>query len=80
MAHIRSVTKLGLDSGFGTVHNIYVTNIDSMQRLHQMMDLIDLYHSHGGHHLDINCQDKNVSMDAQKHPQKYPSLLVRVAG
>ena len=80
VAHIKSVTKLGLDSGFGTVHNMYFTNIDSRERLHQMVDLIDLYHSLGGHHLQINCQDKNVLMDAQKHPEKYPSLLVRVAG
>jgi len=80
VAHIKSVTKLGLDRGFGTVHNMYFTNIDGRERLHQMVDLIDLYHSLGGHHLQINCQDKNVFIDAQKHPEKYPSLLVRVAG
>jgi len=80
VAHIKSVTKLGLDSGFGTVHNMYFTNIDSRERLHQMVDLIDLYHSLGGHHIQINCQDKNVLIDAQKHPEKYPTLLVRVAG
>jgi formate C-acetyltransferase len=45
-----------------------------------MLDLIDLYHSLGGHHLQINCQNKDVFIDAQKHPEKYPSLLVRVAG
>ena len=80
VAHIKSVTKLGLDSSFGTVHNMYFTNIDRRERLHQMVDLIDLYHSLGGHHLQINCQDKDVLIDAQKHPEKYPSLLIRVAG
>ena len=80
VAHVKSVTKLGLDSGFGTIHNMYFTNIDSKERLHQMIDLIDLYHSLGGHHLQINCQDKNVLIDAQKHPERYPTLLVRVAG
>ena len=80
IAHIKSVTKLGLDSGFGTVHNMYFTNIDSRERLHQMVDLIDLYHGLGGHHVQINCQDKKVLMDAQEHPERYPSLLVRVAG
>jgi formate C-acetyltransferase len=59
---------------------MYFTNIDSRERLHQMVDLIDLYHSLGGHHIQINCQDKSVLIDAQKHPEKYPSLLVRVAG
>jgi pyruvate-formate lyase len=80
LAHIKSVTKLGLDSGFGTVHNMYLGNIDSRQRLHQMVDLIDLYHSLGGHHIQINCQDKKVLIDAQEHPGNYPSLVVRVAG
>ena len=80
LAHIKSVTKLGLDRAFGTVHNMYFTNIDSRERLHQLVDLIDLYHSLGGHHIQINCQDKDVLIDAQKHPEKYPGLLVRVAG
>jgi pyruvate formate-lyase/glycerol dehydratase family glycyl radical enzyme len=80
VAHIKSVTKLGLDSGFGTIHNMYFTNIDRRERLHQLVDLIDLYHSFGGHHLQINCQDKNVLVDAQKHPEKYPTLMIRVAG
>ncbi|MCR5666673.1 MAG: hypothetical protein K6G01_07555 [Eubacterium sp.] len=32
------------------------------------------------HHLQFNCQDKDVLLDAQKHPEKYPTLMVRVAG
>ena len=80
LAHMKSVTKLGLDSAFGTVHNMYFSNIDSKEQLHRMIDLIDMYHNLGGHHIQINCQDKNVLIDAQRHPEKYPALLVRVAG
>ena len=32
------------------------------------------------HHLQFNCQDKKVLLDAQRHPEKYPTLMVRVAG
>lgn len=32
------------------------------------------------HHIQFNCQDKKVLLDAQKHPEKYPALMVRVAG
>lgn len=80
VAHMKSVTKLGLDEGFGTVHNMYLTNVATREQLHRMVDLIDLYHNLGGHHIQINCQDKNLLRDAQAHPERYPSLLVRVAG
>lgn len=32
------------------------------------------------HHMQFNCQDKKILIDAQKHPEKYPTLMVRVAG
>lgn len=32
------------------------------------------------HHLQFNCQDKEILRDAQIHPEKYPTLMVRVAG
>lgn len=32
------------------------------------------------HHMQFNCQDKKVLLDAQKHPENYPTLMVRVAG
>lgn len=31
-------------------------------------------------HIQFNCIDKSVLVDAQKHPEKYPTLMVRVAG
>jgi len=80
VAHINSVTKLGLEKQFGSIHNIYFTNVDGEEKKHRMIDLIDAYHSRGGHHLQVNCIDKEVLLDAQKHPEKYPTLMVRVAG
>ncbi len=55
-------------------------DVSKEEQVKRMVDLIDLYFSYGGHHLQINCQDRRVFMDAQKHPEKYPTLLVRVAG
>lgn len=80
VAHINSVTKLGLDQECGTIHNIYFTNIDTEDKKRRMIDIIDAYHRRGGHHLQINCIDKNTLIDAQTHPEKYPALMVRVAG
>ncbi|MDP2659357.1 MAG: pyruvate formate lyase family protein, partial [Dehalococcoidia bacterium] len=80
VAHINSVTKLGLERQFGSIPNLYVTNLDSDEKKHRLIDLVDAYHSRGGHHLQANCVDKNVLLDAQQHPEKYPTLMVRVAG
>ena len=31
-------------------------------------------------HIQFNCIDKSILLDAQKNPEKYPTLMVRVAG
>lgn len=31
-------------------------------------------------HMQFNCIEKSVLVDAQKNPEKYPTLMVRVAG
>jgi choline trimethylamine-lyase len=80
VAHLNSVAKLGLDRQAGTIHNMYLTNVDTDEKKHRMIDLIDMYHGKGGHHLQINCIDKDVLRDAQIHPENYPTLMVRVAG
>jgi pyruvate formate-lyase/glycerol dehydratase family glycyl radical enzyme len=80
VANIKSVTKLQHERQNGCIHNLYLVNVDSEEQLHRMVDLIDLFLSRGGHHLQFNCQDKEVFIDAQKHPEKYPSLMVRIAG
>jgi pyruvate formate-lyase/glycerol dehydratase family glycyl radical enzyme len=80
VAHLNSVTKLGLERQFGSIHNMYLGNAGSSDGVHKMIDLVDMYHARGGHHLQINCVDKEILLDAQKHPERYPTLMVRVAG
>jgi formate C-acetyltransferase len=80
IAHINSVTKLGLERQFGSIHNMYFVNADGDEKKHKIINLIDAYHSRGGHHLQINCIDKETLLDAQMHPEKFPTLMVRVAG
>ena len=59
---------------------MYITNADTDEKKHRVIDLIDAYHGRCGHHLQINCIDKDILRDAQAHPEKYPTLMVRVAG
>jgi formate C-acetyltransferase len=80
VAHINSVTKMPLQREFGSIHNIYLTNVDSDEKRHNVINIVDAYHRRGGHHLQINCIDKGVLIDAQNNPDKYPTLMVRVAG
>ena len=78
--NIKSVTKLEQCRQNGCTHNLYLVNVDDEEQLTKVVNLVDLFLSRGGHHLQFNCQDKEVFIDAQKHPKKYPSLMVRVAG
>jgi len=80
VGNINSVTKLDHDSQFGVTHNLYFVNVDSEARMHEMINLVDYFLSRGGHHLQINCQDKQIFMEAKKHPERYRGLMVRVAG
>ena len=38
------------------------------------------WHDLGCYHIQFNVIDRNVLLDAQLHPEKYPDLVVRVAG
>ncbi len=44
------------------------------------IELLLTYFSMGGMHIQFNCVDKDVLLDAQKHPENHQNLLVRVAG
>ena len=48
--------------------------------LEGLKDLIRAYFRMGGHHIQFNVVDSNMLRDAQKHPENYSDLIVRVAG
>ncbi len=52
----------------------------SKQQIQNLATMIDGYIESDGHHLNVNVFTRDTLLDAQKHPEKYPQLTVRVSG
>ena len=53
---------------------------DAPDGIEKVAQLVRYFVRRGGHQLQLNAVYRETLLDAQKHPEKYPHLIVRVWG
>jgi formate C-acetyltransferase len=81
-AVIKSVSRIDHLRTGGTLLNMKFTPsfFDHRQSITALSALIRTYFRLDGHHLQFNVVSADTLKDAQKHPERYSDLIVRVAG
>ena len=74
----RGVCQDGVSNTFSIVPE--ALGRDMWQREYNLVAILGGYFSQGAHHLNVNVLRRQTLMDAMEHPERYPSLTIRVSG
>jgi formate C-acetyltransferase len=66
-----SLTASLMPTGLGRVEEDRITN---------MVSILDAFFTATGFHMNVNVLNRDTLLDAMEHPEKYPSLTIRVSG
>ena len=85
LASLESVAKLPYEDARDGISNTFSIVPSALGKTNQeqkdnLVTLLDGYTRGGGHHLNINVFSRELLLDAQSHPEKYPQLTIRVSG
>lgn len=85
LASLNSVAKVpyaccedGVSNTFSIVPSALGNDHDV--RIDNLVGVMDGYFSQGAHHLNVNVLNRDTLIDAMDHPDKYPTLTIRVSG
>lgn len=79
-AVLNSLSKFNAKYHGGSVQNMKFTPRMMHEDKEKVKAMFDTYFENGGCQLMVTVVDHGVLEDAQKHPEKYSDLIVRVAG
>ncbi|MBR2464685.1 MAG: formate C-acetyltransferase [Clostridia bacterium] len=82
MASVAKIPFMDSQDGISNTFTIVPSALGKTEEEREcnIVALLDGYCAKGGFHLNVNVFDRELLLDAQKHPELYPQLTIRVSG